>query len=155
MRRLTFSLFLVALAPGSASAEGVLGCRWQPGATAIAYSAELGDGSVATDVRALIQGARLADASGAPPVFASLTPAQPTRRTDALFCTEGEAEPADGMIELTFSRRVRLGIEYTLGKCQLFYRCPAAAAAPAAPALYLGFVAGAPPSPRPAAPLAP
>ncbi len=143
-------------APAAAQADGVIACRWQPGTTAIAYAATTGPEAPATDVRALLQGAPLAEADGAPPRFEALTPARGQRVTAPLLCAPGEREPADGMIELTFSRKVRLGIEYTLAKCQLFYRCaggePGAALAPQ---LYLDFVRGAAPTSRPAEPAAP
>jgi hypothetical protein len=135
--------------PVAAQADGVVACRWQPGTTAILYAASEGKEALATDVRALLQGAPLADADGAPPRFEALTPARSERLTAPLLCAPGESEPADGMIELTFSRKVRLGIEYTLAKCQLFYRCARGEAAlPQAPQLYLGFVGGGAPAPR-------
>ncbi len=129
------------LVPAALAADGTLSCRWQPGTTAIAYAASEAKETLATDVRALMQGAPLVAAGGAPPAFASLTPARAMRLTEPLVCQGDDSEPADGMIELTFSRKVRLGIEYTLGKCQLFYRCPAAVPGElAAPQPYLGFV---------------
>jgi hypothetical protein len=138
------------LVPAAMSADGALSCRWQPGTTAIAYGASDGKEALATDVRALVQGAQLIDAGGATPKFDALTPARPARLTEPLVCHGDEREPADGMVELTFSRKVRLGIEYTLGKCQLFYRCPGSASAdgPAPPQLYLGFVGGGAPVSR-------
>ena len=149
MRR-PWLVLAVYLAPAALSAEGALSCRWQPGTAAIAYAASAGKEALATDVRGLMQGAALVVAAGGPLRFASLTPARGERLTEPLMCQSDEREPADGMIELTFSRKVRLGIEYTLGKCQLFYRCSGAANAGelVPPQLYLGFVGGGAPASR-------
>jgi hypothetical protein len=107
----------------AAAADGVLSCRWAPGAAAVAYSATGEDGA-ATAVRALMQGVSLATAGGDAPSFPSLSAARPAHETAPLVCANLESEPVDGMLELTFTRRVRLGIDYTLGRCRLFYRCP-------------------------------
>ena len=134
---------IVALAAGSASADGVLSCRWSDASTGLAY-AIVEEKAPPTDVRALMQGALLASASGEPLRFPSLSSAQPEHETPPLVCTGNEPAPVDGLIKLTFTRRVRMGIEYTLGRCRLRYRCPPAAAdgAPRAPERLLS-VAGA------------
>jgi hypothetical protein len=150
MRRLAAAACLALSLPLAALAEGALSCRWQPGSTAVAYAAS--DGAEATDVRALFQGAPLVGASGGAPGFASLTRDRAARVSEPLLCASEEGEPADGMLELTFSRKVRLGIEYTLGRCQLFYRCPSGATGLVAPQLYLGFVGGGAPASRPLPP---
>jgi hypothetical protein len=90
-------------------------------------------GAPATDVRALMQGVPLATAGGDAPSFPSLSAARPAHETEPLVCANLEPEPIDGVLELTFTRRVRLGIDYTLGRCRLFYRCPPASADPTAP----------------------
>jgi len=151
--RWSWLVWLAWLVPAALSADGALTWRWQPGTTAISYSAIDGKEALATDVRALLQGAPLVDASGEPLRFESLTSTHSARSTAPLVCQGDESEAADGMIELTFSRKVRLGIEYTLGKCQLFYRCGAGRpGVAAAPQLYLGFVGGGAPVSRAAAP---
>ena len=112
----------------SAHADALLRCAWAPASTAVVYAASEEKGAPPTDVRAVLQGAPLAAAGGEGLRFPSLTAAQPERETPPLVCASAEREPVDGVLELTFTRRVRLGIEYTLGRCRLFYRCPAAAA---------------------------
>jgi hypothetical protein len=114
-------LFAGLLVPGLASAEGVYGCRWVPGGSAVEYAA-----SEEADVRALLQGAPLVDAEGRAPSFAALSSKRPLGHTASLYCRNEEAEPAEGLLEITFSRRVGFGASYTLASCQLFYRCPAA-----------------------------
>ena len=89
-------------------------------------------GAPATDVRALMQGVLLAAANGEALLFPSLSAAQPEHATVPAVCVDPEREPVDGVLELTFTRRVRLGIDYTLGRCRLFFRCPAADAASSA-----------------------
>jgi hypothetical protein len=113
----------VLLLARAAAADGVLSCRWAPGAAAVAYSFTDGN-SAPTDVRALMQGALLATTGGAAPGFPSLSAAHPAHETEPLVCANRERDPVDGVLELTFTRRVRLGIDYTLGRCRLFYRCP-------------------------------
>jgi len=117
----------------AAAADAVLSCRWAPGAAAVVYAFTGDRGAPATDVRALMQGVPLVTAGGDPPSFPSLSAARPAHETEPLVCANLEPEPVDGVLELTFTRRVRLGIDYTLGRCRLFYRCPAASADPAAP----------------------
>lgn len=109
------------LLPGIAAADGVYRCRWQPGASAVEYAA-----SDEADVRALIQGAQLVDADGRAPSFAGLSSKRPEGRTAPLYCRNEETAPADGLLELTFSRRVSFGASYTLARCQLRYRCAGA-----------------------------
>jgi hypothetical protein len=110
----------------AAAADAVLSCRWVPGAAAVAYSSTDDGGSLATDVRALMQGIPLVTPEGETPRFPSLSAARPAHETEPLVCANREREPVDGVLELTFTRRVRLGIDYTLGRCRLFYRCPPA-----------------------------
>jgi hypothetical protein len=107
-------------------ADALLRCAWAPESTAVVYASVEEKGAPPTDVRALLQGAPLATGSGEAMRFPSLSATQPERETPALVCARPETEPVVGMLELTFTRRVRLGIEYTLGRCRLFYRCPAA-----------------------------
>jgi len=118
----------------AAAADGLLSCRWAPDAAAVAYSST-DAGGAATDVRALMQGVLLATAGGDAPRFPSLSAARPAHETEPLVCANRERAPTDGVLELTFTRRVRLGIDYTLGRCRLFYRCPPASenGTPAAP----------------------
>lgn len=141
MRLRLVAISMLLLTPLAARSEGGFSCRWLPGTTQVAYSAFPAKEAAGTDVRAMLQGALLVEASGAFPRFAALTPSDPEAQTAPLICGEAQSAPADGMLELTFTRRVRLGIDYTLGRCQLFYRCPARAGeAPAAPELVLEFL---------------
>jgi hypothetical protein len=122
------SLALLACAVAApAQADGLLTCRWGAGAPSVAYEALQEDGA-ATDVRAVIQGALLRTHGGDPLRLPSLSAAQPAHETPPLVCAVPEREPVDGVIELVFTRRVRFGVEYTLGRCRLYYRCPPAAA---------------------------
>lgn len=135
MRSTLFLLLAAALLrPALARAEGGFLCQWSPGTTQVRYAAFGARDEIATDVRAMLQAAVLVDAAGRFPEFPSLTPRQPERLTEPLLC-EAQSVAADGVLQLTFTRRVRLGIEYTLGRCQLFYHCAAtpAATAPVAP----------------------
>lgn len=119
---------LILLAARAASADAVLSCRWGDASSSVVYALVEEKATASTDVRALLQGAPLAAQDGVPPRFPSLSAAQPAHETPPLACTGGEPAAADGLLELTFTRRVRLGIEYTLGRCRLYYRCPPAAA---------------------------
>jgi hypothetical protein len=122
------SLALLAFAVASAAhADGTLSCRWGAGASSLVYEAVPESGAPATDVRALMQGAPLTTLGGDPLRLPSLSAARPAHETPALVCASREREPVDGVLELTFTRRVRFGVEYTLGRCRLYYRCPAAA----------------------------
>jgi hypothetical protein len=113
----------MALLSASARAEGSFLCRWQPGASAIHYAAFTAKEAAGTDVRVMMQGAALVAEDGSLPSFPPLTARQPAQTTAPLFCQGAELAPTDGALELTFSRRVSFGIEYTLGKCVLRYRC--------------------------------
>ena len=124
----------LALAPGLAHAEGSFWCRWQPGAGAVQYAAFDAKSAQGTDVRVVMQGALLVDAEGRLPAFPPLSAKQPVQSTTPLLCQGSVLEATDGLVELTFSRRVSLGIEYTLGRCQLRYRCVPAAAGEASAA---------------------
>ena len=118
------SLALLAWAVASAAhADGTLSCRWGAGASSVAYEAVPESGAPATDVRALMQGASLTTLGGDPLRLPSLSAAQPAHETPALVCASAERGPVDGVLELTFTRRVRFGVEYTLGRCRLYYRC--------------------------------
>jgi hypothetical protein len=127
--------FALILAPSLASAEGSYWCRWQPGASAVQYAGFDAKSAQGADVRVVMQGALLVDAEGRLPALPALSAKQLVQATPALFCQGDTTEPTDGLLELTFSRRVSLGIEYTLGRCQLRYRCEpnAAGAVPSAP----------------------
>ncbi len=151
-RWLVLAVALAAL-PIAARSDGGFSCRWESGTTAVAYAAFDAQAALATDVRLMMQGAVLVEPVGRFPRFAALTPSNSARRTEPLQCQADQAV-SDGMLELTFSRRVRLGIEYTLGKCQLFYRCgpPGAGTEPAALQPYLSFVPHGVPIATPAEP---
>jgi hypothetical protein len=126
MRRMLW--LALTLAPAVAHAEGSFWCRWQPGASAVQYAAFDAKSAQGTDVRVVMRGALLVDAEGRLPAFPALSTKQPVQSTAALLCQGDALEATDGLVELTFSRRVSLGIEYTLGRCQLRYRCAPAGA---------------------------
>ena len=128
MHRRLFLALALALALAPAHAEGSFWCRWQPGVSAVQYAAFDAKSAQGTDVRVVMQGALLVDAEGRLPAIPALSAKQPVQASVPLVCQGDEPDATDGLLELTFSRRVSLGIEYTLGRCQLRYRC-----APAAP----------------------
>lgn len=125
MRWMSLVLLVAAIGAQPASADGGFLCRWQADAAQVHYATLGPQESASTDVRAIMQGAVLVDAQGRFPRFVSLTQAQPEQRTEALRC-EVQGFASDGLLQLSFTRRVRFGVEFTLGRCQVFYHCPAA-----------------------------
>jgi hypothetical protein len=127
MRFAFLTAALIVGLPLAADAEGWL-CRWHPGTTRVDYATFEPKDAADTSVRVLLQGALLVDPAGRFPSFAPVAKDAPARQSEPLACHDVGAETIDGMLELTFARRVRMGIEYTLGRCQLFYRCLGGAA---------------------------